>query len=114
MSFFRHMQIIFPAIDESIKLKRAILKSAYLNLTSGGQIVIGRSGEEVSILAKVWKSWAPLKVMVFSWQLLQDRISTRVNLFRWLGWEVVMPRDLLGHYDAFLGFEAGWRSSSLW
>ncbi|MCI10517.1 hypothetical protein A2U01_0031610 [Trifolium medium] len=43
------------------------VKSAYLNLTSGGQSVVGRPGEEVSISAKVWKSWAPLKVMVFSW-----------------------------------------------
>jgi hypothetical protein len=30
----------------------------------------------------VWKSWAPSKVIVFSWQLLLDRIPSRSNLIR--------------------------------
>jgi len=30
----------------------------------------------------LWKSWAPPKVIVFSWQLLLDRILTRSNLVR--------------------------------
>jgi hypothetical protein len=34
------------------------------------------------VLAKVWKSWASSKVIVFSWQLLQDKISSPQNLFR--------------------------------
>jgi hypothetical protein len=33
-------------------------------------------------VAKVWKSWAPSKVIVFSWQLLLDRIPTQSNLVR--------------------------------
>jgi hypothetical protein len=32
-----------------------------------------------NLLAWVWKSWAPPKVIV--WQLLQDRLRTRQNLF---------------------------------
>ncbi|MCI33082.1 F-box family protein, partial [Trifolium medium] len=33
-------------------------------------------------LSSLWKSWVPLKVIVFSWQLLQDRIPSRQNLLR--------------------------------
>jgi hypothetical protein len=40
-------------------------------------------GEYLSkAIAKVWKSWAPSKVIVFSWQALLGRIPTRVNLAR--------------------------------
>jgi hypothetical protein len=35
-----------------------------------------------SLLAKVWKSRAPSEVIVFSWQLLQDRVPTRQNLLK--------------------------------
>ncbi|MCI35511.1 hypothetical protein A2U01_0056732, partial [Trifolium medium] len=34
------------------------------------------------LLAMVWKSIAPSKVLVFTWQLLQDRVPTCQNLFR--------------------------------
>jgi hypothetical protein len=34
----------------------------------------------VSDLGWVWKSWAPSKVIVFSWQLLFRRLPTKVNL----------------------------------
>jgi len=34
------------------------------------------------IITLVWKSWASFKVRVFSWQLLLDRIHTRMNLLR--------------------------------
>ncbi|GAU42370.1 hypothetical protein TSUD_350360 [Trifolium subterraneum] len=33
-------------------------------------------------VAKVWGSWAPLKVIVFSWQALLGRLPTRDNLAR--------------------------------
>jgi hypothetical protein len=33
-------------------------------------------------LAKVWRSWAPSKVIVFSWQALLGRLPTRSNLVR--------------------------------
>ncbi|MCH81485.1 hypothetical protein A2U01_0002274 [Trifolium medium] len=32
--------------------------------------------------ARVWDSWTSPKVIVFSWQLLQDRVPTRQNLHR--------------------------------
>jgi hypothetical protein len=44
--------------------------SPYLALASAGS------------LAKVWKSWAPSKVIVFSWQALLGRLPTRINLAR--------------------------------
>ncbi|MCH80513.1 putative non-LTR retroelement reverse transcriptase, partial [Trifolium medium] len=53
------------------------LKSAYLAIT--GAVA---SLEAVSLLSRVWKSWAPSKVIVFSWQLLQDRVPTRQNLLK--------------------------------
>lgn len=33
-------------------------------------------------LPTIWCSWAHSKVLIFSWQLLQDRIPTRVNLLK--------------------------------
>jgi hypothetical protein len=33
-------------------------------------------------LAKVWRSWAPSKVIVFSWQALLGSLPTRINLAR--------------------------------
>jgi hypothetical protein len=53
------------------------VKSAYLLLTA--DLVF--NGLD-ALLAKVWKSWAPSKVIVFSWQLLQDRVPTRQNLLK--------------------------------
>jgi len=34
------------------------------------------------VFGSVWKSPAPSKVVVFSWQLLLDRIQAKVNLAR--------------------------------
>ncbi|GAU25614.1 hypothetical protein TSUD_260480 [Trifolium subterraneum] len=53
------------------------VKSAYLAITS-----VEAAPEQNSLLTRVWKSWAPSKVIVFSWQLLQDRVPTRQNLLR--------------------------------
>ncbi|GAU31138.1 hypothetical protein TSUD_212450 [Trifolium subterraneum] len=39
-------------------------------------------GIDCVILATVWDSWATSKVIVFSWQLLQDRVPTKQNLQR--------------------------------
>jgi hypothetical protein len=38
----------------------------------------------IGIVAKVWGSWAPSKVIVFSWQALHARLPTRLNL-SWRG-----------------------------
>ncbi|XP_024636569.1 uncharacterized protein [Medicago truncatula] len=40
-------------------------------------------GEVLKAVSRVWKSWAPSKVIVFSWQLLLDMIPSRSNLIRW-------------------------------
>jgi hypothetical protein len=39
------------------------------------------SAKEIRLLPKVWKTRAPPKVVVFSWQLLQDMLSTRQNIY---------------------------------
>lgn len=38
---------------------------------------------EVKAFNCLWKSHAPLKVVAFSWQLLLDRLPTRLNTFKW-------------------------------
>lgn len=35
-----------------------------------------------STLSSIWNSWGPSKMVVFSWQLMHDRISTRENLLK--------------------------------
>ncbi|PNX73701.1 hypothetical protein L195_g031483 [Trifolium pratense] len=77
-----------------------------LELRLGFSLVFGSHGR------------APLKVVVFSWQLLQDKILSRQNLLsrRVLAtpesWEYVPPRDLLGHFEAFVGLGVDKRSTS--
>ena len=45
-------------------------------------------------VGRVWKSWAPSKVVVFSWKLILDKIPSRRNLVR-LG--VPLPKGRLGY-----------------
>jgi hypothetical protein len=58
------------------------VKSTYLVLDKRAMPQRILSGEDIENLARVWDSWASPKVIVFSWQLLQDRIPTRQNLRR--------------------------------
>ncbi|GAU11500.1 hypothetical protein TSUD_344900 [Trifolium subterraneum] len=58
------------------------VKSAYSVLVSNLGVTVVSPEVSDQVLAKVWKSWVPSKVIVFSWQLLQDRIPSRQNLFR--------------------------------
>ncbi|GAU42324.1 hypothetical protein TSUD_25500 [Trifolium subterraneum] len=58
------------------------VKSAYTMLESTLGVSVQSSVASSHVLPKVWKSHAPSKVIVFPWQLLQDMISTRQNLFR--------------------------------
>jgi hypothetical protein len=53
------------------------VKSAYLLLIAG---VVSNVLD--SLLVKVWKSWVPSKMIVFSWQLLQDKVLTRQNILK--------------------------------
>jgi len=59
---------------------RYSVKSAYSMLIKRLPAVGAPQGEALFAVARVWKSWAPTKVVVFSWQLLLDRIPTRSNL----------------------------------
>jgi hypothetical protein len=38
--------------------------------------------DSVGTVTRIWKSWAPLKVIVFSWQSFLGRLPTRENLVR--------------------------------
>jgi hypothetical protein len=90
-------------------------------------VKVGTRVVELScILVMIWKSIAPFKVQVFSWELLLDGILTRVNflrrrvlrnneatlydlsgcveglvynVFMWLGWELVFPMELLWLFE---------------
>ncbi|GAU45061.1 hypothetical protein TSUD_198490 [Trifolium subterraneum] len=67
------------------------VKSAYMVLSAGSV-----ASDLDSLLARVWKSWAPSKVIVFSWKLLQDRVPSRPNLLR--------RRVIRDHRDSFCAF----------
>ena len=58
------------------------MKSAYTTLFKGLPDTGAPEGEVLQAISRVWKSWAPSKVIIFSWQLLLDRIPSRSNLFR--------------------------------
>jgi hypothetical protein len=50
----------------------------YKRFSPSSPLVLASAGS----LAKVWKSWAPSKVIVFSWQALLGRLPMRSNLAR--------------------------------
>ncbi|GAU21258.1 hypothetical protein TSUD_286680 [Trifolium subterraneum] len=58
------------------------VKLSYLSLIGEVQGVTVRPLAQIRALASLSKSWAPLKVVVFSYKLLQDRIPSRHNLLR--------------------------------
>jgi hypothetical protein len=58
------------------------IKSAFLAFSRSTVDEVSFSGEEEMLLQKVWKTWAPSKVAVFSSQLLQDRLPTHQNLWQ--------------------------------
>jgi hypothetical protein len=110
---------------------------------------------DLSWLIKVWKFWAPSKVIVFSWQLLQNRIPSYQNLFRrrvitdinntlcalcgnsvelmghlfltyevsstvwhaifrWLRFQCVLPRGVIGLFEFQLGMSTVRRAHLRW
>lgn len=58
------------------------VKSCYTILQNLGLVVGGLTREEAGVFHDMWKSKAPSKVLAFSWNLLLDRIPTKVNLLR--------------------------------
>ncbi|GAU11870.1 hypothetical protein TSUD_194930 [Trifolium subterraneum] len=58
------------------------VKSAYLVLEDGARLQRTLPVIDFVNLARVWDSWTASKVIVFSWQLLQDRVPTWQNLRR--------------------------------
>jgi hypothetical protein len=129
---------------------RYSVKSAYSSLLKGLQVLGIPQGEVLQAVSRVWKSWAPSKVIVFPWQFLLDRIPSRSNLlrrgvplpaggvgcifcpvplesathcflycpsvfpmwyqvYRWLGWEFVMPHGITQLFQAFTGLGRGMR-----
>jgi len=59
---------------------RYSVKSAYSHLLKGLPSSGAPEGDTLRAVSRVWKSRAPSKVVVFSWQLILDRIPTRLNL----------------------------------
>lgn len=58
------------------------VKSAYSYLMRGLPDAGAPHGDTLQAASRIWKSWAPSKGIVFSWQLLLDRLPTRSNLVR--------------------------------
>jgi hypothetical protein len=71
------------SVDKIYSIKSVYNQFSDIHLGAGS-----RATSFSHILALVWKSWAPSKVHVFSWQLLLDRIPTRMNLLRSRGFFV--------------------------
>ena len=61
---------------------RYSVKSAYSILIKGLLTAGTPEGVVLQAVPRVWKLWGPSKVIVFSWQLLLDRIPSRSNLTR--------------------------------
>lgn len=59
---------------------RYSVKSAYSQLLNGLPGLGAPEGAILQAVSRVWKSCTPSKVVVFSWQLILDRIPTRSNL----------------------------------
>jgi len=61
---------------------RYSVKSAYSHLAASLPSTDFPAGVALEAATRVWKSGAPSKVVFFSWQLILDRIPTRLNLSR--------------------------------
>jgi len=59
---------------------RYSVKLAYSHLLDSLQDNVAQDGTVLQAVSRVWKSSASSKVVVFSWQLLFDRIPTMLNL----------------------------------
>ena len=58
------------------------VKSSYKKLEKLLVSEEGRSLQKKKVFEAIWKSPTPTKVVAFSWQLLHNRIPTRLNLAR--------------------------------
>jgi hypothetical protein len=58
------------------------VKDGYYFLANTFLPEVGGYDVDGSIVKRVWESYAPTKVVIFSWQLLLERLPTRGNLFR--------------------------------
>jgi len=56
------------------------MRSTYAHLLKGLSVLGAPEGVVLQAASRVWKSCVPSKVVVFSWQLILDRIPTRRNL----------------------------------
>ncbi|GAU34179.1 hypothetical protein TSUD_162800 [Trifolium subterraneum] len=68
------------------------VKSAYDSLLENLDTSPNLSPYEAKIFSNIWDSPAPLKVVVFSWRLLHDRVPTKENLIV----RGVLPRESSG------------------
>lgn len=78
----------FSLVGESDRWIWSHYKDGIFSMTSPYQVLHDlRHGSDPSLvkdfpsLSLIWDSWAPFKVVVFSWQLLLDRFLPRDNLF---------------------------------
>jgi hypothetical protein len=58
------------------------VKNGYTSLNENFSPVMNLTEGECRVLNQTWKSLAPMKVKIFSWQLMLHRLPTRSNLSR--------------------------------
>jgi hypothetical protein len=59
-----------------------VVKDGYCFLSNNFLPRLVSSGDVGRLVKKVWESFAPMKVIIFSWQLMLQRLPTRANLLR--------------------------------
>ncbi|GAU17375.1 hypothetical protein TSUD_232510 [Trifolium subterraneum] len=83
------IKAILRGFELALGLKVNFGKSKVMGVNVSGEFLVLEDGAilqrtlpviDFVNLARVWDSWAASKVIVFSWQLLQDRVPTRQNL----------------------------------
>ncbi|MCH98169.1 putative ribonuclease H protein, partial [Trifolium medium] len=82
MMDFKGLHTLLRIIGLGSLVWMGFIQSAYYVILGVSVLDEAQSDDEMRLLAKVWKHIAPSKVLVFAWQLLQDRVPTRQNLFR--------------------------------
>jgi hypothetical protein len=93
------------------------VKNGYCFLASNFLPEVVWRGVDGSIVKKVWDSFAPTKVVIFSWQLLLQKLPTRYNLAR--RGVLLSPAQRLRGAFGKLGIrsflkERKWRPLKLW
>ncbi|PNX57544.1 cysteine-rich receptor-like protein kinase, partial [Trifolium pratense] len=58
----------------------------------------------------IWHPQVPLKVSVFAWRLLRDRLPTKSNIVPWIGTSSMVSTTIRDHFVQFTRSAGGSRA----